>query len=378
MKYGKRLVILTIMFFLTFLSFQAVSAKDSEKQYDEEVTARVATYNVQAGIGMDDEYDLDRLADTIREMDADVIGLQEVDVHWGDRSENENTIKLLAEKLGMEYYFAPIYDLDPDQGSEDRKQYGVAVLSKYPIKETANREITRLSTQDPDSEPESAPGFLEAKIDIDGADTWFYVTHLDYRSNPEVRETQVDEMLHIMEEHDYPILVGDMNANPEAPELQPLFRWFDDAWMNSDQTGSGYTFPADSPDKRIDYILSSKRMNVENTTVDSSQTSDHFPVSTDVTLACRSHSLSTKGMKMLVDAYQEQGEISDDKVSHLLTTHLQAISHYEKHGNSTKAIKHMQTLSSLLAKKKDEEIISEKAYETLQEDAEYLTDKWKK
>lgn len=375
MKHFKQLIMLVFVFFLVFSSFQTVSAENND---DEEVTVRMATYNIQAGMGVDGEYDLDRLADTIRDMDADVIGLQEVDVHWGDRSENENTIKLLAEKLGMDYYFAPIYDLDPDEGSKKRKQYGVAVLSEYPIEQTANREITRLSTQDPDPEPELAPGFLEAQIDVDGADVWFYVTHLDYRGDPSIREEQVDDMFDVMEEHDYPVLVGDMNANPDAPELQPLFRWFDDAWENNTQSGSGYTFPSDSPEKRIDYVLTSKKMSVENTTVDHSLASDHFPVSTDVTLAPDSHSVTTKGMKMLIDAFHEQGEIVEDEDFRLFMLHLQAIDHYEKQHNHSKAIKHMQRFSSLLEKKKEEGVVTEEVHNALTEDAEYLIDKWER
>ncbi|MFD2081642.1 hypothetical protein SAMN05421678_12849 [Actinopolymorpha cephalotaxi] len=50
------------------------------------VQLRVATYNIHAGLGQDNVFDLDRTAATIRALDADLIGLQEVDVHWGARS----------------------------------------------------------------------------------------------------------------------------------------------------------------------------------------------------------------------------------------------------------------------------------------------------
>lgn len=51
------------------------------------VPLRVATYNIHAGSGMDNVFDLDRQVAELRSLDADVIGLQEVDVHWGDRSQ---------------------------------------------------------------------------------------------------------------------------------------------------------------------------------------------------------------------------------------------------------------------------------------------------
>lgn len=143
---------------------------------------KVATYNIAAGSGTDGQFDLDRTIAAIRESGADIIGLQEVDVHWGSRSDFVDEVQILAEALDMQSYFAPIYDMDPAQPGEPRRQFGLAVLSKYPILEANNHEITRLSTQEPDPEPKPAPGFLEALIDVDGSHLWFYVTHLDARS----------------------------------------------------------------------------------------------------------------------------------------------------------------------------------------------------
>lgn len=379
MKKWKGFGLVIFVICLVFASLQVVSAKDNENhiQHDEKVNARVATYNIQAGMGMDGEYDLDRIADTIRGMNADVVGLQEVDVHWGDRSHDENTVKRLADKLEMEYYFAPIYDRDPSQDSEDRRQYGVAILSEYPIKQATNQKITRLSTQESDSEPELAPGFLEAEIDVDGADAWFYVTHLDYRNDPAIREDQVSDMFQVMREHHYPVLMGDMNATPDAPELQPLFDWFDDAWEDSKKIGNGYTFPADSPTKRIDYLLTSKRMNVANAEVDPSAASDHFPVVADITMVPGKHSLTTEGTRMLVDAFQKEGEITSDDSSHALTVHLRAISHYEKYNKGTKVVKHLHAFQALLQEQREKGVMSEQAYSELQGDAEYLISKWK-
>lgn len=51
------------------------------------VELRVATYNIHAGAGMDGVFDLERQTDHLRALDADVIGLQEADAHWGARSE---------------------------------------------------------------------------------------------------------------------------------------------------------------------------------------------------------------------------------------------------------------------------------------------------
>lgn len=182
------------------------------------VPLRVATYNIHAGAGEDGVFDLDRTARALRDLDADVVGLQEVDVHWGDRSDFVDEARALAGKLGMRVFFAPIYDLDPAAEGGERRQYGVAVLSRYPVTEAENHEITRLSTQTPDPVPAPMPGFAEVTVNVRGAQVHVYSTHLDHRADPSVREAQVADMLDVLAADRGPkILVGDFNAEATAP-----------------------------------------------------------------------------------------------------------------------------------------------------------------
>jgi endonuclease/exonuclease/phosphatase family metal-dependent hydrolase len=226
------------------------------------VLARVATYNIHAGAGSDNVYDLDRTAAAIRALDADVVGLQEADVHWGARSGWEDTVSELGRRLGMDTAFAPIYDFAPLGDGQPRRQYGVALLSRHPIVAVENHDLTRLSTQDADPVPAPAPGFLEATVQVRGARTHVYVTHLDYRGDPTVRRMQVADTLRILGEDPQganQLLLGDFNAPPKAPELQPLWGALRDAWATApERTGApGLTYPALSPTKRIDYVTTS-------------------------------------------------------------------------------------------------------------------------
>lgn len=132
------------------------------------VPLRVATYNIHAGAGMDNVFDLDRQAAELRALDADVIGLQEVDVHWDTRSQWRDVAGELAERLHMRVSFAPIYSLDPTTPGAPRREFGVAVLSRYRIVSAENHEITRLSTQVPNPVPTPAPGFGEVVVRVRG------------------------------------------------------------------------------------------------------------------------------------------------------------------------------------------------------------------
>ncbi|PWI07556.1 metal-dependent hydrolase [Streptomyces sp. NWU339] len=244
------------------------------------VPLRVATYNIHAGAGQDGAFDLERTAEAIRDLDADVIGLQEVDVHWGARSDFVDEARALADMLDMRVFFAPIYDLDPVTADGERRQYGVAVLSRYPVLEAENHEITRLSTQTPDPVPAPAPGFAEVTVNVKGAFVHVYSTHLDYRADPSIRAAQVADMLEVLAADRGPkILVGDFNAEATAPELAPLWQRLRDAAPDG-----GGTYPAVDPAKRIDLVTVSPDITVSGAREVATDASDHRPVVTDLKL----------------------------------------------------------------------------------------------
>ncbi|MEV5150125.1 endonuclease/exonuclease/phosphatase family protein [Streptomyces sp. NPDC052727] len=244
------------------------------------VPLRVATYNIHAGAGQDNVFDLDRTATAIRDLDADVIALQEVDVHWGARSDFTDEARELAGKLRMRVFFAPVYDLPPATPGGERRQYGVAILSRCPVRGAWNHEITRLSTQTPDPVPAPAPGFAEVAVKVRGTLVHVYATHLDYRADPSLRRAQVDDMLGILAEDSGPkVLLGDFNAEPDAPELARLWGPLADA-----APSGGKTYPAVHPVKRIDLVTVSPDVTVTGTRESDTTASDHRPVVADLLL----------------------------------------------------------------------------------------------
>ncbi len=242
------------------------------------VGMRVMSYNIQAGGG-----NLDGIAEVIRSSGATLVALQEVDVHWDKRSGFADQASELATKLGMQVRFAPIYRLPGADSTSPPREYGVALLSRYPIVAFTNHAITRLSTQRNNAAPTPMPGFLEVTINVRGRRVRVFNTHLDYRGDPAVRRQQVSESLRIIGASAKPVLMfGDFNAVPTAPELQPLFRRLHDGWPAS--AGTGFTYPAVKPVRRIDYVLASGHFRVIFAHVPDSQAADHRPVIMDLML----------------------------------------------------------------------------------------------
>lgn len=238
---------------------------------------RVMTYNIKSGNG-----NLAGTAAAIRGESPDIVALQEVDVHWADRSAFADQATELGARLHMNVRFARIYDLPGASGAPNR-QFGVALLTRFPIARFVNDTITRLSTQDSQPVPAPMPGLLEAELDVHGRTVRVFNTHLDYRRDPVVRARQVTEMIAFINRDTLPTLVfGDMNARPAAPELQPLLARYRDAW--NDSAGPGFTYPADAPNERIDYVLVSPAFVVRSARVPNTQASDHRPVVADLTM----------------------------------------------------------------------------------------------
>ena len=69
-------------------------------------TLRVASYNIRHGVGSDGRLDLPRTAAAIAALGADVIGLQEVDDTFAERSAYEDQAARLAQMLGLQVCFA--------------------------------------------------------------------------------------------------------------------------------------------------------------------------------------------------------------------------------------------------------------------------------
>lgn len=263
--------------FVALLGSAAACA--SLPSHQEDIPLRVMTYNIRSGNG-----NLDSTAAAIRAQSPDVVALQEVDVHWADRSAFADQVSALAAKLGMEGRFAPIYSLPGLSPGAAPREFGVAVLSRFSVVRFRNDTIARLSTQVKDAAPAPAPGLLDVVLDVRGQPVRVFNTHLDYRKDPAVRAQQVREMLGHIGDLDVPTLVfGDMNAAPNAPELQPLLQRLHDAWSGT-AASPGFTYPAEAPRERIDYVLVSPQFSVRSVRVADTEASDHRPVVAELVL----------------------------------------------------------------------------------------------
>ncbi|HUV13488.1 MAG TPA: endonuclease/exonuclease/phosphatase family protein, partial [Acidobacteriota bacterium] len=263
---------------------------------------RILNYNIHHGTGNldclpgetsppDCDFDLARIAEVIRSQEPDLVALQEVDRFWA-RSAYTDQPELLTDILGMEGCYGANLTLTPDNQSDLPRQYGTLILSRYPILECTNTFLPSVRPSDPPVAREQR-GLLEVLVNVRGVPVRFYTAHLEHTSTyQDVRAAQINAIVESVGYFTEPtILAGDFNAVPTAPEMVPLFGLFFDAWVLGGDGGPGYTIRADvddEPTRRIDYVLVSEDVGVQQATVVQNPltriASDHYPVLVEVEL----------------------------------------------------------------------------------------------
>ncbi len=199
--------------------------------------ARVVSYNIHHGLGMDDSVNLERTARVLRTLQADIAGLQEVDSSV-QRSGGVDQAATLGEMVGMEHAFGAFMDYDGGR-------YGMAILSKFPI---VRSESVRLPEG---NEPRVA---LAAEIRMPDSSAVMVVNvHFDWVESDTFRFAQATALAEYLRGLTMPyILLGDFNDVPESRTLA-LFQGL--ATEVDKPAGNNLTFPSDQPVKEIDYVF---------------------------------------------------------------------------------------------------------------------------
>jgi endonuclease/exonuclease/phosphatase family metal-dependent hydrolase len=179
----------------------------------------------------------------LRDMDADVIALQEV----LQDDDLPNQAEDIARALGG--YSVHFVSVDPP---EQARRYGNAVLTRLPVLETGERRLRPL---------DDSRTLATVRVSVNGRPVQIAATHLHH--TPEggaLRASQIADVLDgVARQEDAPvILLGDFNARADAPEFGTVRSEFVDALQSADPTAAARsTLVTDHGHRseRIDHIL---------------------------------------------------------------------------------------------------------------------------
>lgn len=233
----------------------------------EDGTLTVVTWNVHQAFGNRGALDPAIYAAVLRDVDADIILLQESD-----------TARLSSGHVDIVQWLARDLRMHAAYGDS-----GTSVLSRYPFTD--------------DERPPDADWTFEVGVDVDGTTVWVHSVHLaiGWLGN---RSAQIDMLLR--DEHHAPHIVGgDLNTcatcgfmfgraanatrNESSPDYDRIMTRYTDAWVAAGHAAddpSGVTFRLPAPTRRFDHILVEGLDTLDARALDDARTraaSDHLP-----------------------------------------------------------------------------------------------------
>ncbi len=238
----------------------------------------VGTYNILSGVDYmhrveTKEWRLvpERFAEAIKEMGLDICALNEVrDIPGDDEHKWNQTGKAIAEQLGYNYVFGKAIDI-PGGG------YGNALVTRYPI---LNVRTVPMRIAPENRDPNSVARWYEDRVlmivdlDVEGKTVTVMVTHFGLNDDEHVLAVKI--VRQEAEKINNPIIfMGDLNITEDTRHYAALCEFLTDSIAVAQ--GEVKSFPADAPDRRIDFLFTKGEIKALESRVPSIVVSDHRP-----------------------------------------------------------------------------------------------------
>jgi endonuclease/exonuclease/phosphatase family metal-dependent hydrolase len=216
LKIGPLFPGLILLINLTTIVGAFLTASKPVSPSDAQTTLRILTYNIQQGYNTEGLKNFDGQLDLIRQIDADIIGLQESDTNR-IAGGNSDVVRFFADRLNMYSYYSPKIVVGT---------FGIALLSKVPI--TGPRTFYMYSSElhDHDLVDLEQTATIEAQIVVGERTFHVFVTHLG-NDGPIVQQKAILEKVQGKEDV---ILLGDFNFGPDAAQYRLTTELLDDSW----------------------------------------------------------------------------------------------------------------------------------------------------
>jgi endonuclease/exonuclease/phosphatase family metal-dependent hydrolase len=235
---------------------------------------KILVLNMHAGKDAAGTPNLDGIRALVLQASPDLVLLQEVD-RGTARSGKVDQVTVLGDATRYDTAFAP------SLSAYDGGEYGIAVLSRGGIGYhlTVPLPVSPVETRAGGShEPRVA---LLVFAQVRGSSWRLIDTHLDPADGP-ARAQESAQLADLARQQlagtTNLVAGGDLNVTPDNPVHETIVRaGLHDAWTECG-SGDGFTYPADKPGKRIDYLFLSADVHCGTARVLDSAVSDHRPL----------------------------------------------------------------------------------------------------
>ena len=251
---------------------------------------RIATYNIHKSRGLDHRVRPARIAKVLRELDADIVALQEV--VSVSPAEEQDQARFLATELGFHFRLG-----------ENRRLYGGAygnlLLSRFPLLRTCNHDLTVGNRE--------RRGCLRGDIDLDGTPLHVFNVHLGtsfFERRHQARKLVSPDILCGTELEGVRLVLGDFNEWTRGLVSRLLAAHFHSADIKT-HLGRSRTYPGVLPFLHLDHIYFDAGLKLERLRLHRSPSalvaSDHLPLVADLRLEVEATAKHRKTRCILVD-----------------------------------------------------------------------------
>lgn len=235
---------------------------------------RVTTYNIHKCQGLDRRVRPRRIAEVLKEIDADVVALQEV-VGMDEAAREHNQVHSIADELGMDFRIG-----------ENRRlrggAYGNAVLSRLPIAQDKNHDLTCRRY-----EPR---GCLEVAVQVDPTEV-LHVFNVHLGTGFFERRYQAHRLFEVIADQSNlsspRIVLGDFNEWTRGLTTR-LMSFHLNSAEPEQRLGRARTYPGVFPILHLDHVYYNSFLKLDQVSVHRSRlalaASDHLPIVADFTL----------------------------------------------------------------------------------------------
>jgi endonuclease/exonuclease/phosphatase family metal-dependent hydrolase len=233
------------------------------------VRIRIASYNAHKCRGLDRRVRPERIAGVLRELDADLIALQEVIARPGAGAE-ANQPKFIAETLGG---YSCHFGGNREIGGAP---YGNAVLSRLPVRRARNYDLTRQGRE--------RRGCLRVDVELGGRALHLFNVHLGtsfFERRHQARRLLSDAVLRAADLEGPSVVVGDFNEWTRGLASRLMAEHYDSVDLRL-LTGRRRSYPGVMPLLHLDHFYFDRRLKLQSFALHRTRrsliASDHLPI----------------------------------------------------------------------------------------------------
>lgn len=219
----------------------------------------------------------------LREVDADILCLQELTINHPEYNKDVNVPEFLARELGFNYVFAPAV-------VDAKRKYGNGIFSRFPILSSESHFIQNPpeGSHEPVDYSQEGRVYLEASIQISGGKVDVGTVHKSYVDRftmTVAKQEETNRLLRILQKKkEHFIFAGDLNALPDSYTVNIISETLshcgpelgEKTWTTKPFSYNG--FEASTLDWRLDYCFATSDLEIKSAKCIRTDYSDHLPI----------------------------------------------------------------------------------------------------